>query len=79
MIEKEFILQKTKEYYIKKYVESKLKGAGVSQIRLKKIPLGEKIIIHTSRPSIIVGSKGSNIKSLTSALKREFSSSVVFI
>ena len=45
---------------------------GVSKILLKKIPLGEKIIIYTSRPSLIVGSKGSNIKDLTKALKRDF-------
>lgn len=72
MIEREFITQKTKEFYIKKLIEEKLKGAGISQIRLKKIPLGEKIIIHTSRPSLIVGSKGSNIKDLTKILKKKF-------
>jgi small subunit ribosomal protein S3 len=72
MIEREFIAQKTKEYYIKKYIESKLNKVGISSIRLKKIPLGEKIIIETSRPSLIVGSKGSNIKELTKTLKRDF-------
>ena len=72
MIERDFIIQKTKEFYIKKEIESTLKGAGVSQIRLKKIPLGEKIIVHTSRPSLIVGSKGSNIRDLTKKLKKNF-------
>lgn len=72
MIEREFIVQKTKEYYIKKYIESKLPKVGISSIQLKKIPLGEKIIIETSRPSLIVGSKGANIKDLTKALKRDF-------
>ena len=72
MIEREFIAQKTKEYYIKKYLEEKLKGVGVSQIKLKKIPLGEKIIIQASKPSLIVGSKGANIRDLTKILKRDF-------
>jgi len=72
MIERDFIAQKTKEYYIKKYIEEKLKGVGISSIKLKKIPLGEKIIIQANRPSLIVGSKGSNIKSLTKTLKRDF-------
>ncbi len=72
MIERGFIVQKTKEYNIKKYIESKLSGAGISRIKLKKIPLGEKIIVYTSRPSLIVGSKGSNIHDLTRALKKEF-------
>lgn len=72
MIEREFVAQKTKEYYIKKFIEEKLANVGISDIRLKKIPLGEKIIISTSRPSLIVGSKGSNIKDLTRLLKKEF-------
>lgn len=72
MIERDFISQKTKEFYIKKYIENKLKGVGISQIKLKKIPLGEKIIIYTNRPSLIVGSKGSNIKTMTRDLKKEF-------
>lgn len=72
MIERDFIAQKTKEYYIKKYVEEKLNKVGISQIRLKKIPLGEKIIIETSRPSLVVGSKGANIKTLTRDLKKKF-------
>lgn len=72
MIERQFIQQKTKEHYIKKYLEEKLSHVGVSQIKLKKIPLGEKIIIYTNRPSLIVGSKGANIKELTKILKRDF-------
>ena len=72
MIEREFVAHKTKEYYIKKYVEEQLKNVGISQIRLKKIPLGEKIIIDTSRPSLVVGSKGANIRNLTKDLKKKF-------
>ncbi|MBS3126763.1 30S ribosomal protein S3 [Candidatus Woesearchaeota archaeon] len=72
MIERGFIAQKTKELYIKKYIEEKLRGVEISQITLKKIPLGEKIIIHTNRPSLIVGAKGSNIKALTKTLKKDF-------
>lgn len=72
MMERDFIAQKTKEFLIKRYLESKLSNVGLSQIKLKKIPLGEKIIIYTSRPSLIVGSKGANIKDLTNYLKKEF-------
>lgn len=72
MMEREFIAQKNKELQIKKYLESKLSNVGLSEIRLKKIPLGEKIIISTSRPGLIVGSKGANIKDLTQYLKKEF-------
>ncbi|MDO8656699.1 MAG: 30S ribosomal protein S3 [Nanoarchaeota archaeon] len=72
MIERDFINQKTKEYYIKKFVKEKLNNVGISNIKLKKIPLGEKIIVFTNKPSLVVGSKGGNIKDLTRALKTEF-------
>ncbi len=72
MIERQFVAQRTKEYFIKKYIEARLQGVGISKIKLKKIPLGEKIVISTSRPSLIVGSKGANIRELTRVLKTEF-------
>ncbi len=72
MIERDFIAQKTKEFYIKQFMTNKLKGVGISEIRLKKIPLGEKIIISANKPSLIVGSKGSNIRLLTKELKKNF-------
>ncbi len=72
MIERNFIAQKTKEYYLKKYVKDQLSNVGIANVKLKKIPLGEKIIIYTNKPSLVVGSKGANIKDLTKALKRKF-------
>lgn len=72
MIERQFIAQRTKEFYIQKFVEESLGHVGISSIKLRKIPLGEKIVVCTSRPSLIVGSKGSNIKALTKELKKRF-------
>ncbi|HLC97795.1 MAG TPA: 30S ribosomal protein S3 [Candidatus Nanoarchaeia archaeon] len=72
MIEREFVAQRTKEYQIKKFIEEKLQGVGISQIRLKKIPMGEKIILETSRPSLIVGKRGVNIREMTKTLKHKF-------
>ncbi len=72
MIERTFIAQRTREYFIRKYVEQKLGSVGISSITLRKIPLGEKIVINTSRPSLIVGSRGANIRALTKSLKEKF-------
>jgi len=73
MIERGFVAQKTKEYYLKQFVRGRLNNVGISSIKLKKIPLGEKIIIYTNKPSLVVGSKGSNIRDLTRSLKVKFS------
>ena len=69
MIERQIIAANVKELKIQEYVSKQLKNLGHSHIKLQKTPLGEKIIIHASRPGLIVGRKGQNIKKLTEELK----------
>ena len=57
---------------IEKFIEERLKRVGHSHTKLVKTPLGEKVIIHASRPGLIVGRKGQNIKSFTKQLEAEF-------
>jgi len=72
MIERKFVAQKIKEYQIQEYIESNLKNVGHSHTKMVKTPLGEKIILYASRPGLIVGRKGQNIKELTKTLKKKF-------
>ena len=72
MIERGFVGQKKKEFMIQEYVASELKRVGHSMTKLQRTPLGEKIIIHASRPGLVVGRKGQSIKKLTKALKKKF-------
>jgi len=72
MIERKFVSEKLKEFLIKEHINKKLKNAGQSDVKLKKTPLGEKIIVSASRPGMVVGRKGENIKLLTKELKKEF-------
>lgn len=72
MIEKKFVEQKVKEAMIEEYITNRLKNVGHSQTKLQRTPLGEKIIISTSHPGLVVGRKGDNIKDLTINIKREF-------
>ncbi len=72
MIEKKFVLEKIKEFQIQEFIRNKVKNAGHSHTKVKRTPLGEKIIVHTSRPGMIVGRKGSTIKELTTHLKEGF-------
>ncbi len=72
MIERQFVQQKAKHYRIQELLASRLAKAGFSHAEIKKTPLGEKIIIYTSRPGMVVGQKGENIKALTSILKSKF-------
>ena len=61
MIEKKIVSKNVREYIIQEYISHELPKASYSKIELKKTPLGEKVMIHTSRPGLIVGKKGSNI------------------
>lgn len=72
MIERKFVAQKIKEYQIQDYIKDNLKNVGHSHTKMVKTPLGEKIVIYASRPGLIVGRKGQNIKDLTKVLKKRF-------
>ncbi|MBW3017237.1 KH domain-containing protein, partial [Candidatus Woesearchaeota archaeon] len=65
MIERKIIQEKIREFQIQEYVRHKMSGADLSSISLKKTPLGDKIVIASGKPGIIVGRKGSNIQELT--------------
>ncbi len=72
MIERKFVAQKIKEFQIEEYITQSLNNVGHSHTKMIKTPLGEKIVIYTSRPGLIVGRKGQNIKLLTKTLKKRF-------
>ncbi|MEK6983430.1 MAG: 30S ribosomal protein S3 [Nanoarchaeota archaeon] len=72
MIERKFVAQRIKEFQIQEYITQNLKNVGHSHTKMIKTPLGEKIIIFASRPGLIVGKKGQNIKQLTKTLKKRF-------
>ncbi|MBI2559440.1 30S ribosomal protein S3 [Candidatus Woesearchaeota archaeon] len=72
MIERKFVAQKIKEFQIEEYITQNLENVGHSHTKMIKTPLGEKIVIFASRPGLIVGRKGQNIKQLTRTLKKRF-------
>ena len=72
MIERKFISRNLKTYLINEYLSQNLKRVGFSCAKVQRTPLGEKVIIFASRPGLVVGKKGSNIKKLTHALKEKF-------
>jgi len=72
MIERKFVASNMKEFMIEEFVAKSIKGAEHSQTKLQRTPLGEKVIIYSSRPGLVVGRKGQNIKQLTKVLKKKF-------
>jgi small subunit ribosomal protein S3 len=72
LIERKFVNQNIKEFEIKEYIKNNLSRVGLSDVKLQRTPLGEKIIISTSRPGLVVGRSGTNITKLTKDLKEVF-------
>ena len=72
MIETKFVNQKIKEFQIEEYIRQNLQNVGHSHTKVLKTPLGEKIVIYASKPGLIVGRKGQNIRQLTKTLKKRF-------
>lgn len=72
MIERQFVSQKLKEYQIQEYMAKKLAKAGYSHTEVHRTPLGEKVIVYTTKPGLVVGKRGENIRLLTEYLKKKF-------
>lgn len=72
MIERKFVAEKMREFLVNDYLSKKLGAGKYSSFEIKRTPLGERIVIYTSRPGVIVGKGGENIKELTKVLKTRF-------
>lgn len=57
---------------IRKHLMKKFVEAGVSWIEIKRSAKDIEIIIHTSRPGVIIGRGGSNVEDLKKEIKQQF-------
>ena len=57
---------------VQAYIAKSLGKIGYSHTEIKRTPLGDKVIIYTSKPGLVVGRKGENINNLTKVLKKKF-------
>lgn len=72
MEEKSVVKFKKEEFAIREYVRDSLGKGKVSRVKIEYTPVGEKIIISTSRPGMVIGKGGEKIKELTRILKARF-------
>ena len=57
---------------LKDYLRSKIKDAGFSNVEVSKTPTGTRVVLHVTRPGIVIGRKGTGIKGLTEKLETEY-------
>ncbi len=58
------------DYKIRRFVKEKLGHAGISRVEIERAADKAKIRIHTARPGIVIGKKGSEIESVKKALEK---------
>ncbi len=72
MEERKTVEFKKKEFAIRENIKKILGKGKVSRVRIEYTPIGEKIIISTHKPGLIIGRKGEKINELTETLKGKF-------
>ncbi|MCU0641960.1 MAG: 30S ribosomal protein S3 [archaeon] len=72
MEEKKFVNFKKEELGVREYIKNALGKGRISDVFIEYTPVGEKIIIATNRPGIVIGKKGEKIDELTRVLKKRF-------
>jgi len=73
MEERKTIDLKKEEYSIRDFVKNSLGKGKVSRVTIEYTPVGEKIILSTSKPGLVIGRGGENIEKITQDLKKKFS------
>ena len=72
MEEKKFVQFKKDELGIKDFIKNSLGKGRISEVDLEYTPVGEKIIVATDKPGLVIGRRGEKIAELTEILKKRF-------
>lgn len=72
MEERKFVSLRKGELGVKDFIKGEFGKGRVSNVKIDYTPVGERIIIYTHKPGIIIGKKGESIERLTHILKKKF-------
>ncbi|MBS91995.1 MAG: 30S ribosomal protein S3 [Rickettsiales bacterium] len=74
--EKEYSRLLQEDINLRKFLQKKLSSAGISKIVIERPAKLAKITVHTSRPGVIIGKKGSDIEKLKKSISKIVSGDV---
>jgi small subunit ribosomal protein S3 len=72
MEERKVVQFKKDEFAIREAVKKMLGKGKVSKVKITYTPVGEKIIVSTHKPGLVIGRKGEKIDEMTRVLKAKF-------
>ncbi len=65
----EFVEHLHEDLAIRKLIHKEADNAGISKIEIERFPGKVKVIIHTSKPGVLIGRKGASVKILRAKLE----------
>lgn len=68
--EKEFSKKLEEDLMLRNYIRNRIPNASISEIEIKRTPKKITLTIHTARPGIVIGKKGSEVDKLKEELQR---------
>ena len=72
MEERTTVKFKKDEFTIRESIKKEIGMGKVSKVKIEYTPVGEKIIVSTNKPGLIIGRGGEKIEELTNMLKTNF-------
>ncbi|MBU2104305.1 MAG: 30S ribosomal protein S3 [Nanoarchaeota archaeon] len=63
---------KKEEFEVREKIKENLGKGKVSKVKIEYTPVGEKIVISTHKPGLVIGRRGERIEELTRLLKTKF-------
>jgi small subunit ribosomal protein S3 len=71
--ERKIVAENLRRVLLREFLMSETKRAGFGGLDIQRTPMGTRITLIAERPGLVIGRKGSSIKSLTDAVARDFS------
>jgi small subunit ribosomal protein S3 len=65
------------DFNLRKFIKKKLYHAGISKIEIERSAKRIRLRIHTARPGIVIGKKGSEIERLKGEIEKQVSQAVM--
>ena len=72
MEEKNIVKFKKEEFTMRERIKEEIGKGKVSKVKIEYVPIGERIILSTHKPGLIIGRGGERIEQLTNMIRKKF-------
>lgn len=70
--ERKFVTENIRRVLLKEYLMKAVDRAGFGGVEVQRTPMGTRVTLVTERPGIVIGRRGAAIKTLTTAIEKDF-------